>query len=248
MMMCDQPMTRLDLLPDEWSRVRECVECGAWYRECDQVGRLACRVHPGVLLFRDARPYFSCCGRENTSVGCLSIDHTTLRFARHPIERRLTEIQSFVTLTLPRVYLQRHYIVTPRDQTIVFTSPSNRSRQQTSVRLTFDALARAHVNHKSNLLHANEYSYVGDEELMDVVSPPSASFSPVIELPIDPLLDKLGQMAVKSRLLQYEMSQREARRHEIERDCDAVWRDFDADAKPVRRSPMPFVIIRRCGD
>lgn len=244
--MCDDESrnTRLDLLPDEWSRVRQCTECGACYRECDQVGRLACRVHPGVLIVYQRRPYFSCCGRDNESRGCLPIDHTTVCFARHPVERRLSDIQSFVTLALPRLYLQRHYIVQPQDTTIVFVAGNHRK----TVHLEFTALLRAYTTHKANTLHAVEYNYLGDGGGEASVQSPSTTFSPSIEIPIDGILDTLDQLAARSPLLQYEMSHQEARAREIERECDSVWRDFGTDSKPIRRSAMPFVVIRRCGE
>lgn len=66
------------LLDGSYTRQRQCCHCGESYVEMQNLGRLGCRLHPGVAdLDRYGQYVYSCCGRdaEDERGGCLRSDH-----------------------------------------------------------------------------------------------------------------------------------------------------------------------------
>ncbi len=68
--------THLFLKDEAYNDRRTCKSCGRDYVDIDNVGRLACAYHPGVLdVVVDNRGVYQCCGGRRGSHGCLPCDH-----------------------------------------------------------------------------------------------------------------------------------------------------------------------------
>jgi hypothetical protein len=65
------------IVPTEYTEPRLCVLCGTNYKECENVGRLKCRIHTGVITHNlEANAFlYTCCLRPYDYVGCSKSDH-----------------------------------------------------------------------------------------------------------------------------------------------------------------------------
>src|SRR5277367_5149703 len=102
-------------ISQKYNVTRRCIHCDALYLERNNIGRLLCRIHPGIKLYDKDKDnyYFSCCGLyyedyENevmhynyNGLGCVKIDHISVELNKSDIVVRLSEIKSFSTLIIP---------------------------------------------------------------------------------------------------------------------------------------------------
>src|ERR1700761_9054839 len=75
------------IISEKYTVTRRCINCNTEYKEMNNIGKLLCRVHPGLKLCdNDNNNYYSCCGLycnefincnilSSEALGCLYIDH-----------------------------------------------------------------------------------------------------------------------------------------------------------------------------
>lgn len=93
------------MVPLELTESNECLHCGHSYKEYANYGRLACRLHPGIIEVHNGHKY-SCCQRAHYSVGCMKSDHIkrgTLLSINNQEERHNT-LSEMATLDVPIDY------------------------------------------------------------------------------------------------------------------------------------------------
>lgn len=113
---------------------RLCVLCRCKYTELNNIGRLLCRIHPGIRLCdHDGREFFSCCGfyvdqygfgtpTRLAMRGCVAIDHMDDSFSLDNVDLdlKLREIKTFSIICLPSSVLETvHRIFPPLPYTMV---------------------------------------------------------------------------------------------------------------------------------
>ena len=115
------------IVPNEYVLPRLCTLCVSVYQEKLNIGRLNCRLHPGIRMCdREGRIFYSCCGlyrdaHDDGRVtahdirGCLAIDHTDVALDDKNILARITQIKQFAIIALPRglLDLQQSKFETP---------------------------------------------------------------------------------------------------------------------------------------
>jgi hypothetical protein len=105
------------LVPEEWKRTKECVECGTRYRELENIGRLHCRIHPGERLYNlEANCYYFSCCFSTGGRGCLKSDHHEF-----PIGGEDETLLDFSTRTVATI-LYEYGLVPPLSSQIIYHS------------------------------------------------------------------------------------------------------------------------------
>ena len=228
-----------ELLPKDYTRERCCVLCGTSYVEGDHVGRLACRVHPGVRV-TESHPYsrYSCCGRTSDEAGCVAIDHIDFQLSRSCIELRLHQLQQFAVKTWPAVL--RRYLPAPAARQVVYNLPNHWVERP--IVLEFGVLQDARESYKEALLNGAKLFYD-----LDPQPPEPLEFESRVTLSPQKLLAQLAEQAKQSELFRREMSTRDERGLEIERLCNDAWPNLDSGSKSKLDCTIRFSLVRRLG-
>lgn len=117
-----------DMLPVWMKEIRECLHCPRPYRELDNMGRMNCFLHPGILVYdREVHiSAYSCCGASiHGSIGCMASDHIPLSSSLPLLcqEERDKALSQFSLAVVPTVYF--HYgMKPPLQKTILRREPS----------------------------------------------------------------------------------------------------------------------------
>lgn len=129
------------MVPDDYIEERKCFYCGALYREVDNIGRLRCRIHPGIVQYdaRSGYSYYSCCKRRDYPLsggvgGCVKSDHQHEEFTDDDQEQRHREMEDVAILTLPTTLFQ--YGVSPSGgDTVIYNSGGGGKKKTITHRL-----------------------------------------------------------------------------------------------------------------
>ena len=108
------------LIPPELNESTKCLHCARLFREIDNFGRLACRLHPGVVQ-NDS--LYSCCKRPIYTSGCLRSDHISTKESLsigNEYERH-TALQNYSVIVIPSDYFY-YGINPPLQETILWRS------------------------------------------------------------------------------------------------------------------------------
>lgn len=120
-------LEEFNLLPDDLKKPQLCANCGHSFRECGNIGQLACLIHPGVQLRdnRTGRVAYSCCGYDVDSpiyrdqkFGCLRCDHMSFSLPICSQDARLRELGKFQARVIPQLLMQ--FITAPLQESIIF--------------------------------------------------------------------------------------------------------------------------------
>lgn len=119
------------LLDNEYTRVRQCCLCGEEYRELQNMGRLCCRVHPGMPRLNQYGQYsYSCCGRgcyesDPISQGCLRCDHMDRQPCTQPghEDTRCADLAAFYVRAIPSV-LFNYGMTRPLNEAVLARQPA----------------------------------------------------------------------------------------------------------------------------
>lgn len=114
------------LLPESLREEQTCIQCGEIFKECENIGRHLCRIHPGIRVVRHGRPeqeaFYTCCrqlvalrGRRH---GCLLWDHHCHKFSETNAGVRLSQIQEAATVIVPHMLLR--FITPPLRASIAY--------------------------------------------------------------------------------------------------------------------------------
>jgi hypothetical protein len=145
------------LISEKYRRTRRCTQCGLYYKEKDNLGRLHCHTHPGLRLCENEsqRAYYSCCGQyagawrddyDESTRGCLALDHTDEALNDGAICERLLQLRNFAVMTLPTLLLQ-HGVAPPMPTQRLYDQARDRSRRLSKLDITLDALSEAAQHH-----------------------------------------------------------------------------------------------------
>lgn len=228
-----------ELLPRDYTRDRRCVLCGVQYVEGDHVGRLACRVHPGVRV-TVSRPtsHYSCCGRQSDGAGCVAVDHMDTQLSRGCLELRLKQLQQFAVKTWPAVL--RRYLPAPAERQVVYRLPE--PWLERPIVVDFGVLEEAQRSYREALLQGASLFYD-----LDPQPPVPIEFEARVTLSPQKLLEQLAEQAKHSELFKREMSTRDERGLEIERLCNDAWPNLGSDGKSKLDCTIRFSLVRRLG-
>lgn len=102
------------LLPEYLRKEQPCRQCGANFKESENIGRLLCRIHPGIRLIPKGRgsidAFYSCCGQfvsnGGRERGCLQWDHHCEKFSESDGNIRLSQIQEAASIIVPHIFMR----------------------------------------------------------------------------------------------------------------------------------------------
>jgi len=147
------------MLPKYLINVERCVQCGEHYKECGNVGRHLCRVHPGVRMLTNdtvpTRAFYSCCHRPIQAKGCLQVDHSTCILTEENASMRLQQLRDFGTMIIPRLLLR--FITRPLKTSVIYDTNDVGGTAYPSFDYRFPALEQVHrQNQTLTLTHARQ--------------------------------------------------------------------------------------------
>lgn len=242
-------------LPSDMTRQQKCVSCGAMYRECENIGRHLCRIHPGLKLVdsRTSRVFYSCCNYEPHTYGfdanllahgCLQMDHISGRLVSEDMTHRAQQLRTFGLLVMPKV-LTRFLTTRIIASNILFDSECVLPGSGDGVfRHSFDVLEHVVASYREKRLAATAYNSSSDA--MSIVDTSELS----VTWPIQSILCDLTSKSRASPLLSRLMPELSYQTRSISRDCDAIWRGgLQRPSTPLNdescAASIPFVIIAR---
>lgn len=245
------------LLPEYLIKIQECHHCGSLYKECENIGRHLCRIHPGVrLLTTNCMPdriFHSCCGHSLDAKGCLQIDHSTISFSETQPRRRIAQIRDFATLIVPRLLLR--FITPPLPSSVLYDT--QKARCTDTFRHPFavlrEVLQRTNELRLTHALQLNEWSICeveerpvsdeDDEQLItseyDLVEEGHTLYIKGKESPLFSQLMQLGGSNTQTAL---------------QNACDNAWRNRLGEEnassgrglkRPGNEEKVPFLIVSR---
>lgn len=137
----------LDLLTlEEYERVedryrqwRKCIHCRELFLEAENIGQLRCRLHPGVRQFDLYRSdeYYTCCGGESGSVGCIAADHCGDDLCETDEKERHEALFEMAFAVVPCGLFQ-YGLMPPMPSTTVFDSQRCNKRRRVCVAASFN--------------------------------------------------------------------------------------------------------------
>lgn len=132
------------MLSDAYTRVNKCVLCGESYCELHNIGRLCCRVHPGLLSLDQRGQYsYSCCGAISGARGCLRTDHMQHMPASSDETKRHDDLAEFAVTTVPNVLFE-HGVTRPLNETVLYQQAGqNQSSDTVRHKLPFATVDRS---------------------------------------------------------------------------------------------------------
>lgn len=116
-------------VPDRYKERRECVHCGKFYYEYDNLGQHLCRLHTGVIQYREGRHYYSCCQQPWETKGCTRADHMNWLPSSELVERE-TQLRQWLCLEVP-MGLFLYGLKPPRVENIVLRIEGPTDRRHT---------------------------------------------------------------------------------------------------------------------
>lgn len=131
------------MLSEAYTRINKCVLCGESYCELHNMGRLCCRVHPGLLSLDQRGQYsYSCCGAISGAQGCLRADHMQHMPASSDEARRHDDLAEFAVTTVPNVLFE-HGVTRPLNETVLYQQDQKQTRYTVCYTLPFATVNRA---------------------------------------------------------------------------------------------------------
>ena len=245
----------IDLLPLDLTSAKKCVQCGTIYVELDNIGRLQCRVHPGVRLENagSGQYYYSCCDRLDSQYGCTQIDHTTEVFTTQSEEMRLNQIQQFSIMILPCILHPYLYQIPMRDRILYELPPDFKlTRNPTDLlQLSLPVLQVAHekferkrardnVSFIDRLPRDGEYDVLGDSDDEEGIE-----WRRVTTFSKNSILKSLYETSKTSELFQKGLSVGEERKLRIDTACAEIWKNVTQEDKNKINIIISFQIISR---
>ena len=131
-------MEEYNSIPDDYLSLKKCIQCGMNYKECENIGRLRCRIHTGTIEYDPHRntSLYNCCQRPYDSSGCTKGDHMEGELPNEDLGDRRSIMEEWAILILPSIYLQ-YGIDCPLSSTILYNSSYDRGEKELSYELPF---------------------------------------------------------------------------------------------------------------
>lgn len=247
------PLNTYAPLPDALTKQQKCLSCGVLFRECENIGRHLCRIHPGLKLVdsRTNRVSYSCCNYSPGSYGydvnllsqgCLQIDHQGALLIDDAIHPRMLQLRNFGLLVMPKVLLP--FLVTqPMSSAILYDSERPGSSPNGVFKHSFDVLESVLALYQDKSLSATPYK----EAKQTCGSPPELAIAWEIDTMLRDLALKCSGSSLFCRLLP-ELS---AHKKEEVRENDAIWKGNVPQRRDTSKkiaAPIAFVIIARINE
>jgi hypothetical protein len=239
------------LLPRELLQECKCAQCGALFRECNNIGKYACRTHPGLRLIepRSGRTFYSCCNYFIDTCdydhiliqkGCLQLDHMTCLLSDKSIEERLSQLKAFASFCLPSLLLS--YLDKPLQTSIL-------KYNQSCMRFEYPLLVleKVSTSYHEKSLTATKHNF--DDAKNKPEEEEEKSFTLVFD--VKNIMAALAQKSTESPLFVKKKTLMEQERQILTQNCELAWRtDFSAPVQQQKElclsfETIPFVIIRR---
>lgn len=125
------------LVPAELNLTKICLYCSKKFSEVNNFGRLACRLHPGIILEGEAR--FSCCQQHVSKRGCRRVDHSSEKISIEDEMERHHAIYQESVIVIPSAYFY-YGILPPLPETILYhhrSSSSSSSKERKNLLVTY---------------------------------------------------------------------------------------------------------------
>jgi hypothetical protein len=248
-------MKNIDLVPVQLTCGNICKQCGAWFVELDNIGRLLCSIHPGVkLVDPNGQFYYSCCDRLNTSDGCTRIDHTLISFTNQSINARFNQIQQFSIMVLPDLLQSYLYMPTPRQQ-ILYSSSTDRN-ENNIIQLKLPALIEAYKRfQKKNacdpLCYAAQIPRIDEQVYGNTLQ--QIKWKHIYSANKQTIVKSLNASSRDSELFQAELAKEYEHEMRLKRETKNVWKNASTtttqqDDKNKSNIIISFCIISRLGN
>lgn len=247
------PLNTYAPLPDVLTRQQKCLSCGVLFRECENIGRHLCRIHPGLKLVdsRTNRVSYSCCNYSPGSYGydvnllsqgCLQIDHQAALLIDDAIAPRMLQLRNFGLLVIPKVLLP--FLVTqPMSSSILYDS-ERVSSPNGVFKHSFDVLESVLALYHDKSLSATPY-----KETKHTCGGSPTELAIVWE--IETVLRDLTQKSSESPLFCRLLPELSAHKREEVRENDAIWKGNVKQRRVTSKkiaAPIAFVIIARINE
>lgn len=166
---------------DKYLAIRKCIQCKLHYNEIDNIGRLQCRIHPGLRLCdHEKRDFYSCCGIYTDAytnghitamdmAGCVTIDHMDETFlpngakelTKNQLNARLCQIKAFSVAVVPKEMIRLCNVIQPSRSTILFNYNGGFDRLPLSptIEHNLDIFRETRQNHELLASEHNPYTY-----------------------------------------------------------------------------------------
>ena len=258
-------------ISEKYRQLRVCLLCGLSFKEIENIGRLRCRIHPGIQL-RDnmsSREFYSCCGlypddcisgkvTQPYMGGCVTIDHMALdtcSLSKTNLESRLNAIKSFALIVVPREVLSVKNLIPPERRTIlvdfngIYGMPQE-SRLEHHIEI-FEQVRHSHEQTISS--HSPYYGYGPRIETTPLIDPFATKKSDTITLDVHATSRRLDKRRVHTSNTDAAASLSHKTRREgwatvtMKAEDDE---DDDTGSAPVgrKKETVPFMVIRRIDD
>ncbi len=240
------------LLPKSLTTLRLCTQCGASFKECDNIGIHLCNIHPGVRMLAclNGTAFYSCCGRWDGSQGCLEADHMDCVLDVGDVHNRIRQIRDSATILVAKLLLR--FITQPLQSSILYNS-SNNPANKASFSHTFKVLKRAEeTTSEAALTHSAQIGNTADLSGLfyrdDVVSK---------YFDLHKEADLLWRSSKESPLFSRLSLLGKDKNEKVRADCENVWRsqigkEQDAEEEVgcvfKERPAIPFIIVSRIND
>lgn len=238
------------LIPSFLTTNQVCFQCGATFKEAENIGLHLCHIHPGIRMTtkRSHGPqafFYTCCGRLAGSQGCLEIDHnasSSLEVA-DPYER-LRQIRDFATMIVPKLLLR--FITQPLQSSILYDSEycpvSSVTHTFTPLQETAQRTYECMLTHTTQLPVYRVIIFDEDDDA-DIVS---KSFN------LDEEARLLWETSKESPLFMRLMTAASHKNQKAHTDCENAWRtrigakDEEQESCLLKERPsLPFLILGR---
>jgi len=242
------------LLPAYLTQEQHCLHCGTRFKECENVGRHLCRVHPGIRLAYPNRAsheaFYSCCGRAVSATtrteGCLEWDHYAQKLSETDANLRLAQIQEVATMVVPHLLMR--FITPPLQCALLYDSEIG----GTTFRHQFGALQTVIARHDELLrIYKPQITHwhIDQQQQQPPIQPEdlgSIQFDLVAES------RQLWREGKQSPFFSKFFNKATTQSQSIQSKCDAIWRSQLSMANPTEDGEdegqveeVPFVIIAR---
>lgn len=142
------------MLPEYLTKIQECATCGIFYKECHNIGRHKCLIHPGVRLLTNdlipQRAFYSCCGHSLLAKGCLQIDHAAYIFSETSATKRFAQIRDFSTMIVPHILLR--FITRPLPNALLYDTTAHQCKRNNNNVFKYRFAVLKEVSERSNAL------------------------------------------------------------------------------------------------
>lgn len=258
-------------ITEKYRHLRVCLLCRLTFKEIENIGRLRCRIHPGLKLYdkQSNREFYSCCGlylddcisgkvTQPYMAGCVTIDHMAsdvCSLSKTNLESRLNAIKAFALIVVPREILSVKNLIPPERRTIlvdfngIYGMPRE-ARLEHHIEI-FQQVRHSHEQTISS--HSPYYGYGPIIETIPLIDPFVTKKNDTITLDVHETSRRLDKRRAHTTTMETTASLSRKTKREGWATVTMKAEDEDEDdtgSAPVGRNKetVPFMVIRRIDD